>query len=178
MLDTNQKSNSFSDPNIPFVPEITPDIPYSEPTKCYDLCHLSDNITELISDSLSKYDYNECPDKGSIAEEVRSDPSYCNINASQQSNVSKTSMDDQYDTNFPDDGAPMNINGTLSNDVDIRPGDHRLPHIINVHTKKLAELRDVLATYKNQPKTHKFGHHSDHSSVDTSNEKQNEIQSS
>lgn len=87
-------------------------------------------------------------------------------------------MDDQYDPNFPDDGSPININGTLSSDVNIRPGDHRLPHVINVHTKKLTELREVLAAYKSQPKTHKFGHHSDHSSSDTSNEKQNDMHSS
>lgn len=165
------------DPNIPFVPEITPDIPYSEPTKCYDLCHLSDNITELISDSLSKYDYNKCPDKGSIAEEVRSDPAYCKLTTSQQLNASQTSLEDPYDPSFPDDGPSLNMNGTLLG-VNIRPGDHRLPNVVNIHTKKFTELREVLAAYKNQPKTHKFGHHSDHNSVDASNPKQIDTQSS
>lgn len=131
---------------------------------------MSDNVTELISDSLSKYDYNKCPDKGSIAEEVRSDPAYCKLNTSQ------SSLDDQYDPSFSDDRP--SLNGSFVG-VNIRPGDHRLPNVVNVHTKKLSELREVLAAYKNQPKTHKFGHHSDHSSVDASNPKQiDDIQSS
>lgn len=62
------------------MPEITPDIPYSEPSKCYDLCHLSDDEAELRIDSLSKYEYGKCPNKSLIAEEVRSDPLYCNNN--------------------------------------------------------------------------------------------------
>lgn len=32
----------------------------------------------------------------------------------------------------------------------------------HVHIKKLTELREVLTVYKNQPKTHKFGHHIEH----------------
>lgn len=68
-LSNNQLSIN-SDPNIPFVPSITPNIPYSEPTKCYDLCHLNATNSELINDSLSKYDHNKCPGQMAIYENV------------------------------------------------------------------------------------------------------------
>lgn len=157
------KANTSSlhpDPNIPFVPEITPDIPYNEPAKCYDLCHLSENTTELLTDSLSKYEFGNCPDKGSIAEEVRSDPMYCDteqhdlqlgrFNASGQSRDHGESADDHNSTNS------RHSQGR----VDYEPDDN--PAGQNTHTRKLNELKEVLTVYKNQPKTHKFGHHSEH----------------
>lgn len=139
---------------------------------------MSDNLTELITDSLSKYDYDKCPDKGSIAEEVRSDPLYCRLdNQQQQVNTSKVPLDDQHDLNFPDDGSSLDANRTLLEPNErLKPGGHRAPNVVNVHTKKLSELREVLTNYKSQPKTHKFGHHSDHSSIDASNPKLSEIQ--
>lgn len=102
------------DPNIPFVPSITPSIPYSEPTRCYELCHLSDNETELINDSLSKYAYNDCPHRDSIAEEVRSDPFYNRCRWSPDSG--------QSDTTDNGSGAGDN-NNNLSTSVTSWPDD-------------------------------------------------------
>lgn len=150
------------------MPEITPDIPYSEPTKCYDLCHLSDNLTELITDSLSKYDYDKCPDKGSIAEEVRSDPLYCHLDLQTPlSNRSKTSPDDQNDSSSVTDF--QSSDDTILNNITVSKHNRQSSgKVVNVHNKKLSELREVLTIYKSQPKTHKFGHHSEHSSIQSS----------
>lgn len=153
------------DPNIPFVPEITPDIPCSEPGKCYDLCHLSDNLTELIIDSLSKYDYDKCPDKSSIASEVRNEQSLAITKPNQSlSNDSRflppspspDSID--YPDQFDDQNNNDNNNNNNNNDI----VDHAIiianktsgqttkvlighPDLIkkttHVHSKKLEELR-------------------------------------
>lgn len=160
------------------MPEITPDIPYSEPSKCYDLCHLSDNLTELIIDSLSKYHYDKCPDKGSIAEEVRSDVLYCQMDLQTQQNRSRTETDDQFEqnggiTSFTTDSSALNSNESLFKQHHKHPtavgkSTTSTGGTLHVHNKKLNELREVLTIYKSQPKTHKFGHHSDHSSIDHS----------
>lgn len=213
------------DPNIPFVPEITPEIPYNDPGKCYDLCHLSENLAELITDSLSKYDYDKCPDRSQIAEEVRNDPYYCGStdcsivkSVSSLSSSSSSQHNHQLQqleqsatskTNVAADGKVPNLD---SNDMDTlsvhqlsselgqssssgssddnnvilanrtKGGDHhaneqnhqQAPETkvifthsdrkrIHVHKKKLEELREVLATYKNQAKTHRY--HAEHSSI-------------
>lgn len=145
------------------MPEITQDIPYSEPTKCYDLCHLSNNITELITDSLSKYDYTKCPDKGLIAEEVRSDPLYCHLDVHQH--INRTSPDltpeDEYNTM---DGS-MSSNRTVAGNRNPNVlGDHETKGAVatvHAHKKKLNDLMEVLHTYKNQPKVymHTLGSH-------------------
>lgn len=178
--------NQTTDPNIPFVPAITPDIPYSEPGKCYDLCHLSDNLTELVIDSLSKYDYDKCPDRGSIAGEVRSeqqgspngsDPLLLRPPASSVS--SPTDTGDYFD------GTPSseeensivlaNRTGPGGQTKVVLPGHGEQKATTHVHNKKLEELREVLANYKNQAKTHRY--HADHSAIDQS-KAQNEIHSS
>lgn len=140
------------------MPEITPDIPYSEPAKCYDLCHLSDNITELITDSLSKYKFDKCPDKGSIAEEVRSDPLYCQLSES----VNKSTDQIAYDvpTEFPNGEFDIETSKpptSTTSQPTIAPTKTQDSH---VHLKKLNELKEVLAVYKSQPRTHSFAHHS------------------
>lgn len=153
------------------MPEITPDIPYSEPAKCYDLCHLSDNLTELESDSLSKYEYDKCPDKGLIAEEVRSDPLYCKLDLNQQQqlfNRSKINQSgDPYNPIEYNPNEELNSNDTnlLDQSKSTSSGHSTSSH---VHSKKLIELREILTIYKSQPKTHKFGHYSEHSSLDSS----------
>uniref|UniRef100_A0A6G1SIK3 Transmembrane protein FAM155A n=1 Tax=Aceria tosichella TaxID=561515 RepID=A0A6G1SIK3_9ACAR len=153
------------DPNIPFVPEITPDIPYSEPGRCYDLCHLSDNLTELITDSLSKYDYDKCPDRNSIAGGVQSD-SLDRVNDSKLPGFS--AQDDYTDISSPDES-----DDDLGPDVEnrTRPATKVLlgtsadrKRVMHVHNKKLDELREVLANYKNQAKTHRY--HAEHSSIE------------
>lgn len=139
------------------MPEITPDIPYSEPAKCYDLCHLSDNLTELITDSLSKYDYDKCPDRESIAEEVRSEPSYCGPEGSlNQANVSTSQI---YKENSYAENTKINYtspDGQVLKTFTINKEIASLP----IHNKKLNDLKEVLAIYKSQPMTHSFGHHS------------------
>lgn len=156
------------------MPKITPDIPYSEPAKCYDLCHLSDNLTELESDSLSKYDYDKCPDKGLIAEEVRSDPLYCKLDLNQQEelyNRSKiNSLSDSYNPTEYNSNDAFSSNETNSGDHQTKTinSGHSTTKQMHVHNKKLIELRETLAIYKSQPKTHKFGHYSEHSSLDSS----------
>lgn len=140
------------DPNIPFVPEITPDIPYSESMKCYDLCHLSDDLNELIIDSLSKYDYDKCPDENQIAEETRN-----------ESLPSRDSNHYQSDTDYPTEDPNLTTQVANSSSIDGRSSTTGL----RAHVKKLNELREVLAIYKSQPKSHKIGHYSDHSSIDT-----------
>jgi hypothetical protein len=151
------------------VPEITPDIPYSEPGKCYDLCHLSDNLTELVIDSLSKYDYDKCPDRGSIAGGARSD----SIN-SKLPGLSAQDALDYTDLNSPDEDqdeelAPGNrTNGaaTSAGHTKVGSGEQHTKKLVHVHNKKLEELREVLANYKNQSKTHRY--HADHSSIEHS----------
>lgn len=183
------------DPNIPFIPEITPDIPYEEPTKCYDLCHIRHNSTELIVDSLSKYEPYDCPDTSIIAESVRSDPRYVDQSTLRQHISSTSSQPSNRTVSLPGDS------GNRWNDIDAseddivglgdnspvstqRPatssakdttggdlaGGTKGPNgrVPEVHRKKLSDLREVLAVYKNQPRTHHFGHHSEPTSVDTS----------
>lgn len=156
------------------MPEITPDIPYSEPSKCYDLCHLSDNLTELEIDSLSKYDHEKCPDKGLIAEEVRSDPFYCKLDLNQQRelfNRSKISpLSDSYN---PIEYNSNDAYGSNETNPEDQAKSTTLGHptskpSVHVHNQKLIELRERLAVYKSQPKTHKFRHYSEHSSADRS----------
>lgn len=135
------------------MPEITPDIPYSEPSKCYDLCHLSDNLTELVTDSLSKYDFDKCPDRGSIAEEVRRDQLFCgqeNHRSPLQSNLSRTIQSglDKSQINSTEKDLQFIKTYTTKNDKTFE---------FDLYTKKLKELRQVLAIYKSQPKTHSFG---------------------
>lgn len=135
------------------------------------MCHLSENATELVNDSLSKYDFGSCPDKSLIAEEVRSDSSYCDLDHSEQledqrrkSNLSKPSVDDFEDSATFSSGLDETSNETnfkktpIKTNLDI-DGSTMSQH---VHIKKLTELREVLTVYKNQPKTHKFGHHIEH----------------
>lgn len=166
------------DPNIPFVPEITPDIPCSEPGKCYDLCHLSDNLTELIIDSLSKYDYDKCPDKSSIASEVRSEQSLTQSFSNGSKFLSPSSSDsiDYRDESDNNNNSNEDVDrGTIiANRTTNSASGHTTQVLIadpdlirkkaHVHSKKLEELREVLANYKNQAKTHRY--HADHSSID------------
>lgn len=160
-LHTNRHKPLPLDPNIPFVPEITPDIPFSEPGKCYDLCHLSDNKTELSIDSLSKYEYSKCPDKGSIAERVSIIKE--SNSASDGTEAAGPTLEDV--DHFDEDPA-VPINRTTS-----AHGEHRPPFgqtnnkRVHVHNKKLDHLREVLTVYKNQPKTHRFGHHAEHAAI-------------
>jgi len=166
------------DPNIPFVPEITPEIPYNDPGKCYDLCHLSDNLTELITDSLSKYDYDRCPDRSSIAEEVCNDPYHCG--STHCTKLKSASQDGE-----PNDSGRKSTKGAIPLDDILNSEKTESPVIvgncnyskkptkvvfmssdtssIHIHKKKLDELREVLANYKNQAKTHRY--HADHSSL-------------
>lgn len=133
------------DPNIPFVREITPDILYSEANKCYDLCHLNVDPLELKQDSLSKYKREQCPPNSVLAEQVRSDPHYCQLQPDLVHNETT-------------DATPLDVtSGDNNNNNNERQ--------VHAHNKKLAELREVLASYENQPKTHKFGHYSEHSSL-------------
>lgn len=137
------------------MPEITPDIPYSEPSRCYDLCHLSDNLTELITDSLSVYEYDKCPDKKFIAAEVHKDPLYCNLENNKNTNL--TSQQTDY---VPTIDYTSNLNSIESKKSTAPPivNKHRVSEV-PAHYKKLTELREVLALYKSQPKSHSFGHH-------------------
>jgi len=148
------------------VPEITPDIPYSEPAKCYDLCHLSDNLTELITDSLSKYDYDKCPDKGSIAEEVRSDRFYCESDH-QEASPNLTAQYNPIEEHDDESTRGPRQNITIDQNQRTNLGSPVKPVGLHVHAKKLIELREVLAVYKSQPKTHKFGHYSEHNSLES-----------
>lgn len=173
------------DPNIPFVPTITPDVPYNEPGRCYDLCHVSDNLTELITDSLSKYDYNKCPDRNSIAEEIRNDPFYCGSahcnaggpnkaaaaaaldegrlrparpDSSEEPNETQLEKDNDGVTILANETAPPNPEEEAK--IVFTQSERRRAHL---HKRRLDELREVLANYKNQAKTHRY--HADHSSI-------------
>lgn len=176
-----------TDPNIPFVPEITPDIPYSEPGKCYDLCHLSENLTELVTDSLSKYEFDRCPDRGSIAGEVRSESALAGGEFSQAGNDSggpilKVDSHDYTEINAPGSSGDEQASGgelassTLAEANQSAPDSEAPPPTtkviltpmdiaknVHVHRKKLDELRELLANYQNQAKTHRY--HAEHSSA-------------
>lgn len=135
------------------MPEITPEIPYSEPFKCYDLCHLSDNLTELITDSLSKYDFDKCPDGGFIAEEVKREQLYFGQeDGLMQFNINKDTSNDLKKSQINNTGKELDFTGTYTskNEVTLE---------VDLYNKKLIELREVLAIYKSQPKTHSFGSH-------------------
>lgn len=147
------------------MPKLTPDIYYSEPSKCYDLCHLSDDLAELVIDSLSKYDYTKCPPKSSIAEEVRGDPLYCESAASEPGAHSGPSPSPS-DTELEPSRA--------SNGTETPAGSARLDEQTPIHVKKLRELREVVRNYENQPRVHKFSHQL-HSSVIQPTEAQREI---
>ena len=142
------------------MPEITPDIPYSEPGRCYDLCHLSTNRTELTIDSLSKYEHDKCPDRGSIAGEARSESiGLTGDLAKPAPGLSAQDSPDYHSLDDPDDEEPSGAS----------PSRNKTPALANrkvlhVHNKKLEELREVLANYQNQAKTHRY--HADHSSIE------------
>lgn len=152
----NLEFQPIPDPNIPFVPSITPDIPYSEPSKCYDLCHLTDNITEMMTDSLSKYSHERCPDRNSIAEEVHNELQYCKHDSRHRCGNVKDSH--RGDTGRIDEP----LREANESDADHGAKIHDYEHFLtesHVHRRKLNELKNVLTIYKSQPKTHKFGHH-------------------
>lgn len=150
------------DPNIPYVPKITPDIPYGDPYQCYDLCHISDNTTELIIDSLSKYDYTHCPRKEDIAARTLE-------NSHMHYDVSGGEETDSIYATPTDNGSDLgdfNQSGTNLNQPHTSLQPSSATQWVPVHVKKLKELKDVLAVYRSQPKGHGFSHHSDHSAVD------------
>lgn len=49
--------------------DITPDILHSDPNECYDLCHISDNKTEIKMDTLGNYGM-ACKSTADIAKHV------------------------------------------------------------------------------------------------------------
>lgn len=144
------------------MPEITPDMPYSDPAKCYDLCHLSQNRTELFIDSLSKYDPNKCPDKNQVAEQVKNEYAACQVSAAasatnKNTRLNKTDIDqDQLAGAGADEQQPAETTNQTSGSR--TSANSRQQPAIDVHIKKLNELREVLTVYKNQRK-HKFAHH-------------------
>ena len=151
-----------TDPNIPFVPEITPDIPYGDPGLCYDLCQISDNLNELITDSLSKYEIDKCPTLDAIAYEVHKKTNNKTISESKHPDQVTTDSTPDLETDY-DGRIRFTTNKTQDNSkMIITQYEVRGMH---VHEKKMSELKGALTIYKNQPKVHHFGGHSDHSSI-------------
>lgn len=148
-------------------------------------------------DSLSKYESFDCPDSSLIAEVVRNDPRYVDQTSLMQ-HVSSTGGFQPFrpasnrTISLPGDSGKSWGDIDSSDDEIIGLGelpavstrkpatssakespDGSVPkgagtRIQEVHRKKLSDLREVLAVYKNQPRTHHFGHHSEPTSVGTS----------
>lgn len=131
------------------MPEITPDIPYNDPGKCYDLCHLSNNSTELKNDSLSKYDHKNCPKQSSIAAEVRAKQNGSKLFGS---TLSDQDALDYTELTSSEDEEDISISLMKNHTTDHGPREGEM----HVHNKKLQELREVLAVYKNQAQTHRY----------------------
>lgn len=132
-------------------------------------------MTELVIDSLSKYDYDKCPDRGSIAGEVRSEQ-VSSLSAQNETKFPPSIDAGDYPDSYPDESGAVTASNRTSAAGQAKAAlGHTDRKTMHVHNKKLEELREVLANYKNQAKTHRY--HADHSSVDQSR-RQNEIHSS
>lgn len=174
------------DPNIPFVPEITPDTLHSKPGKCYDLCHLSNDKRELWVDSLSTYG-SRCPSKSTIAEQVRDEDIYCQTNNNDTTTTDRDTTNnnnignklipcDQLQQQLQQQQQQQQINSLYlhpssdeSGNVHVTPIEHLGDNLSNntnvinnhypLHCEKLTELSMIFESYKSQPKGHSFSHH-------------------
>lgn len=169
--------SNYPDPNIPFVPEITPNTLHSEPGKCYDLCHLSNDKRELSVDSLSTYD-GYCPSKSMIAEQVHDEEVYCQPNNNDTTNSESPNRDTtNNNNNIGNKLLPCDIsqehdshsNTDELNSIKIKLSQHLGDNRHNdtdavtnnypLHCEKLNELSIISESYKSQPKGHSFSHH-------------------